>query len=150
LDSNYSDAHLLLEGGAGYYFNKKYFLTLGYSYNFLKSKYIEISYMSINYQFDNFLKPFVGVIVGKSTFGVYNHPITNFKMQQEEYTTENTSYGIQAGIEFNLEYLDKAYNQYGLTLTLQHFKHDLSVIAEGIEVTVNGQTNMMIGLKYIF
>ena len=84
----------------GYRVNDKVFSTLNYQYSKLNEIDFDEYYVTLNYQFDYKLNPYIGILVGKSILHWNEDPLNS--SQIKDNTSGSFMYGIQTGLEYEI------------------------------------------------
>jgi predicted porin len=130
----------------GYRINDKLFTTLNYQYSKFKEIDFDDYYVTLNYQFNHELKPYVGVLVGKSFLHWNKDPLNS--SQTKDYMSGSFMYGIQTGLEYqisnNISFIPKV--MYSRT------DHGTNLISSPARSYVehDSKTQVLLGVRYSF
>lgn len=90
----------LYDLAVGYRINDKLFSTLNYQYSKFDDIDYDNFYITLNYQFESSLKPYVGLLVGKSFLHWNKDPLNS--SQNIDWTSGSFMYGLQVGLEYKI------------------------------------------------
>ena len=130
----------------GYNLNKEIFLTINYQYSKLKEIDYDDFYITLNYQLENKLNPYMGVLIGKSFLHWNKDPLNSSSIK--DYTSKSFIYGIQAGLKYkiteDLYFIPK--------LIYTRLNHGTSLISLPAKSYIdhNSKTQLLFGFRYIF
>ena len=130
----------------GYRFNQNIFSTLNYQYSKLDEIDFDDYYVTLNYQFNHDLKPYLGVLLGRSYLHWNKDPLNS--SQNIDNTSGSSLYGIQAGMEYkindNISFIPKI--MYSRT---NHGTNLVSAPAKSY-IEHNSKTQILLGFRYAF
>ena len=93
----------------GYRINESVFTTLNYQYSKFKQIDYDDYYITLNYQFDYSLNPYLGILLGKSYLHWNKDPLNSSTIK--DINSGSFIYGVQAGLEYkisnNISFLPK-------------------------------------------
>ncbi len=130
----------------GYRFNDNLFSTLNYQYSKLDEIDFDDYYVTLNYQFNHELKPYVGVILGRSYLHWNKDPLNS--SQTKNHTSASVMYGIQTGLEYklsdNISFIPK--------IIYSRTDHGTNLISSPARSYVehDSKTQVLLGVRYSF
>lgn len=140
------DNGYLYELAIGYRLSKEVFTTLNYQYSKLDEIEFDDYYVTLNYQFLEKLKPYVGILLGKSYLRWKEDPLLVSK--KKDRTSGSFIYGVQAGLEYtlsnNLSFVSKfiySRTNHGTNL---HSNNAKSYIDH------DSKSQLLLGLRFVF
>ncbi len=144
-DGALDDSGTVGEVAFGYRYSKNIFTTLAVQRTMLDIADIDNIYLSVNYQYaDVFAKPYIGALIGYSKLTWSEDP--SVIILNKDLTSEGATYGMQAGVEYNLN------DDWAISGKYQFMKYDHTTDirdgASNIEHTY-GQ-NILMGVNYEF
>ena len=103
-------------------------------------------YLSLDFEFDMFLTPFLGISLGMSNLQWQTDPLVNSKTKDEKLSS--LMYGVQAGISYQLYKNWSIYSR--LSYQKIDFKTTLTSIPAKADVTHEDKASVGVGVRYSF
>jgi len=123
-----------------------YVVTLNYEAVNLDDIKLATTYLSLDYSFNTFLNPFIGVSLGMSDLEWEIDPLVNSQTRDEKLSS--VMYGAQAGIEYNF------YKHWSIYSVLSYQKYDFetSLISTPAKATIyhDDKSSIGLGVRYFF
>lgn len=131
----------------GYYFTKNLFLVLSVNDVILEEATILTGLIEVNYSFDVFLKPYIGLGFGYSQFKWEKEPIT--VTGEKDYSSYSLAYSAQLGLEYAINDSWAIINQYQY---ISFPDHKTVLQPTGYDTTLEHKSAIRanLGLKYRF
>jgi opacity protein-like surface antigen len=138
------DSAILFELGLGYRFNENIFSTL-----FVQNTQLDIADitnlgLSVNYQFNNEYKPYIGFFTGTSQLKWSEEP--HVVLLDKDLTSKSPIFGLQAGVEKNLNNNWAIFAKYQLT----SYNHEIDIRRGRSTIKHTAANNLLLGVKYEF
>ncbi|MFT5660525.1 MAG: opacity protein-like surface antigen [Sulfurimonas sp.] len=125
---------------------ENYVMSINYESAKLDDVDMKSLYLSVDYEFETFLNPFIGISLGMSNLKWKTDPLVNSKIKDEKLSS--LLYGVQAGISYKL------YKNWSIYSTISYqkldFKTNLIATPAKAEVTHEDKTSIGVGVRYSF
>lgn len=141
------DSGSVLETGLGYRWNEKLFSTLSYQRIKLDAATINLSFLSLNYQFsDSNFRPYVGVIAGYGSLIWDKAP--DEVGTDSDLTSRAMAYGLQTGVSVEVNSNLSVFAKYEIISN----DYTIDIYTPDPKKTIEHKSlqNLVLGVKYAF